>query len=69
MGEFRKNISEFLPLSVLQALVIKDRKQLLHRQEYRYAAFVDMSGGRSDDAALAIAHREKQRIVLDVLKR
>ncbi len=49
--------------------MIKDRKQLLHRQEYRYAAFVDMSGGRSDDAALAIAHREKQRIVLDVLKR
>jgi hypothetical protein len=33
-----------------------------------YAAFVDMSGGSSDDAVLGIGHRDaEQRLVLDVL--
>lgn len=34
-----------------------------------YKAFVDPSGGRGDAAALAIAHREKDRVVLDLARR
>ena len=34
----------------------------------QYAAFVDMSGGRNDDAVLGIAHRDSDgRAVLDSL--
>jgi hypothetical protein len=36
-------------------------------QEVSYFAFVDMSGGSSDDAALAIAHKEQDRIFLDLV--
>lgn len=32
-----------------------------------YHAFVDMSGGSSDDATLAIAHRDEDRAVLDLV--
>jgi hypothetical protein len=34
-----------------------------------YAAFADLSGGRQDDAALAVAHREGRTVVVDLLRR
>jgi hypothetical protein len=35
-----------------------------------YHAFVDLSGGRGDDAALAIAHRTRDRkVAIDLVKR
>lgn len=39
------------------------------RHGIRYAAFADVSGGRHDDATLAVAHREDRLIVLDSLER
>ena len=35
----------------------------------RYVAFADLSGGRADDAGLAIAHREERTVVVDLLRR
>jgi hypothetical protein len=44
------------------------RKRLPPASGCRYAAFVDMSGGSSDDAVLAIAHKDPGgRAVLDLL--
>lgn len=57
----------FDPAAVIGAIV-PGRKRLLPREGVRYAAFVDMSGGSSDDAVLGIAHLEPdRRCVLDVL--
>src|SRR5436309_5708003 len=36
--------------------------------ELKYYAFVDMSGGSNDDACLAIAHREDDKLVLDLVQ-
>jgi hypothetical protein len=54
--------------AVMSAIVAK-RKRLEARPDTSYAAFVDMSGGSSDDAVLAIAHRdpESKRAVLDLV--
>jgi hypothetical protein len=54
--------------SVMQAIV-SGRRRLTKEDGRSYRAFVDMSGGSSDEAVLAIAHFEKERrvAVLDVL--
>lgn len=68
-GEFRDDVAEFLPREVIERLVIPNRLELLPRDKVDYFAFADLSGGRSDDAALAIAHREGRMVVVDALKR
>lgn len=48
--------------------VVEGRRSLPFVAGRRYFAFVDMSGGSSDDATLAIAHREEDgRAVLDLV--
>lgn len=47
--------------------MIRGRKELLPSGR-NYTAFCDMSGGRSDSAALAIAHQVGRNCVLDLLR-
>lgn len=47
--------------------VVEGRTQLPPVPGRRYVAFCDMSGGSNDDAALAIAHAEGERSVLDLV--
>lgn len=69
LGEFRDDVAIFLPRDVVEAAVVSHRQNLLARSNRVYQAFVDVSGGRKDDATLAIAHRnEDDRIVVDCLK-
>lgn len=65
LGEFRDDVASFLPREVIEALVVRGRKELMPRRGCRYVAFCDISGGRSDDAALAIAHQEDRTVVID----
>jgi hypothetical protein len=53
----------------VMAAIVNGRKRLPPEPGHRYQAFVDMSGGSNDDAVLAVAHRDTQRLVsvLDVL--
>ncbi len=69
LGEFRDDVSEFLPRSVIDALVVKGRRQLMRHANRQYKAFCDLSGGRSDDATLAIGHREDETAVIDFQRR
>jgi hypothetical protein len=67
-AEFRDDIAEFVPRSLVESLVVRGRKGLLPRlHDHTYVAFCDLSGGRSDDAALAIAHRDGRKVILDYL--
>jgi len=68
-GLFREDVDSFVSRAVVEALVIRDRKELPPRAGVHYAAFADMSGGRHDDAAIAVAHREDRVVVLDCLQR
>jgi hypothetical protein len=67
-AEFRDDVSEYVPRSLIESLVAQGRKGLLYRSDRSYAAFCDLSGGRGDDAALAIAHREERKVILDYLR-
>src|SRR5262249_29945771 len=67
-GEWREDVSEYVPRSLVESLVIRGRKELLPREGVAYFAFTDLSGGRHDDAGLAIAHREGRKLILDLAK-
>lgn len=59
LGEFRDDIASFLPREVIEALVVSGCRERLCDDRTEYVAFADLSGGRGDDAALAIAHIAK----------
>lgn len=64
LGQFRRDVAGFVTRDVVESLVVPGRTSLPFAPNRAYVGFVDMSGGRSDDAALAIAHRTQDRIVV-----
>lgn len=69
LGEFRDDISLLLPREVIESTVVKNRFELLPQSFNHYFGFVDVSGGRSDDAGLAIGHKENSKVIVDFVKR
>jgi hypothetical protein len=67
-GEWRDDVAEFVPRSLIESLVIARRFELLPRSKIRYFAGGDISGGRRDSAALVIVHREERQIIEDFAK-
>jgi len=68
LGEWRTDISAFLPQEVVESCVVTGRYEL-PKIDAEYFAFVDPSGGRQDSFTLAIAHREEGgKIVLDAIR-
>ena len=67
-AEFRSDLSDFVPRSVVEACVVAGRTELLRVSGMRHVAFVDPSGGSSDSMTLAIAHRERNVAVLDAVR-
>jgi len=68
MNQWREDVSIFLPREVIEAVVVQGRQELLPRQGIQYAGFADMSGGRSDSATLAIAHKDNRKVILDYIR-
>jgi hypothetical protein len=67
-GLFRRDVESFVTREALSACVVPDRRELLPATALQYVAFVDPSGGSADSFTLAIAHREGERAVLDLLR-
>lgn len=68
LGEFRDDVGAFVPREVVERLVIRGRLELMRERKVRYVAFCDVSGGRSDASALAIAHRDGRKVIVDLAK-
>jgi hypothetical protein len=67
-AQFRDDVAAFISLEQVQALVVPGRQENSPSPGNKYMAFVDVSGGRNDASALAIAHKnEKGKIILDKL--
>ena len=66
LGQFRDDVCIFLSRELIEKVVVKDRKELLP-SSHRYLAFADVSGGRVDGSALAIAHRNGTKVILDAV--
>jgi hypothetical protein len=67
-GAFREDVDAYVSRAAVEACVVKGRHEVPPTRGIRYAAFVDVSGGRHDAAALAIAHLEGSVVVLDLLE-
>jgi hypothetical protein len=57
-----------LDREAIAAVTIGGRRELPRVDGLRYVAFVDPSGGSADSFALAVAHREGERAILDLLR-
>jgi hypothetical protein len=68
LGEFRDDIASFVDPEAIESCIIRGRRELPANSAVRYVAFCDPSGGSSDSMTLAIAHRENDRIVVDLLR-
>jgi hypothetical protein len=68
-AEFRSDLESFLSLEAIEAAVVQGRYELPPIHGTRYQAFVDPSGGRRDAATLAVAHKDGQRVILDMARR
>jgi hypothetical protein len=69
LAEFRSDLEAFLTLEAIQAVTVQGRYELPPMPNLHYSAFVDPSGGRRDAATLAIGHKEKDLVVVDLARR
>lgn len=56
----------FFDAGAVVSSIVDGRRSLPPEADVHYTAFVDMSGGSSDDATLAIAHAVGERVVVDL---
>jgi hypothetical protein len=68
LGEFRDDIGGFLSIEEIERVIARGRTLLPYIEGQKYKAFCDPSGGRNDSMVLAIAHGEKNRAVLDLVR-
>jgi hypothetical protein len=67
-AEFRESVSEFISAEMIAARVAQGVHQRAYEEGRRYVSFCDTSSGKGDSAVLAIAHFERDRAVLDLLR-
>jgi hypothetical protein len=67
-AEFRSDIESFLPMEVIERVVIPGRIELPFIGKFSYHGFVDPAGGGGDSFALSIGHKENEKVVQDVLR-
>jgi hypothetical protein len=71
LGHFRTDSREYLRDELIDAATVTARIELPFQSGRRYIAFVDMSGGVTDSACLAISHKEPgtraEVVILDQL--
>jgi hypothetical protein len=66
-AEWRAGICAFLDPALLDACVRRDPVVIPPRGGLRYAAGVDPSGGGPDEFTWSIAHKEEERVVVDLV--
>lgn len=68
LAQFRSDLADFVQREQVEALVRGSPIELTPEKRHRYIAFVDPSGGGADEFTLAIAHREDDRVVVDLVR-
>jgi hypothetical protein len=67
-GQFRMDVEAFLSREAVEAVVPRGRLELMPASDVRYVGFVDPSGGSADAMTLAIAHMDRDLVVLDLVR-
>jgi hypothetical protein len=68
LAQFRKDLADYVPREVAEAAVMRGVPLIPYAPGRGYVAFADPSGGSRDSFTLAIAHEERGRGVLDLLR-
>ncbi|WP_210247029.1 hypothetical protein [Tardiphaga sp. vice352] len=67
-AEFRSDLESLINIEAVQACVMEGVFERPPERKHRYVAFTDPSGGSADSMTLAIAHKEGETAVLDVIR-
>ena len=67
-SEWRSDLQAFVSRDAIEACVVEGRYELAPVPCVSYLAFIDPSGGASDSMTLAIAHKQDNRAVLDLVR-
>ena len=67
LAQFRADIDSFVSFEVVQGCV-GDHVEIAPISTQRYSAFVDPSGGSADSFAMAIGHRDSERVIIDATR-
>jgi hypothetical protein len=66
-AEFRSDVAKFIPIELVERAIVHP-SELPPVPFVDYRGFCDPSGGASDSFALGIAHVEREKVILDVLR-
>ena len=68
LATFRTDLATAFSPQSLEACTIKGRDLLPASALIQYLAFVDPSGGRADSFGLAIGHKQRDKVVVDLIE-
>jgi len=68
LAEFRTDVENFVGLEAVRACIEPGCRERGALRQWRYHAFVDPSGGSNDAMTLAIAHKEGNTVILDMVR-
>lgn len=68
LAQFRTDVETFVSREVVEACVVSGRHELPPLPGVPYVGFVDPSGGSVDSMTLCIAHRDKDRVIIDAIR-
>lgn len=67
-AKFRNDIADFISREAVTACIEEGTRERPPRRECRYIGFVDPSGGSADSMTMAIAHKEGDTAILDLVR-
>jgi hypothetical protein len=67
-GLFREDISMAFPLELIEQCIVPGRVELPYAKGVQYKSFDDPMGGRGDSWAKCIAHKQGDRIIVDLIR-
>ena len=67
-AEFRGDIETFVSIEAVRSCIEPGCHERAHNNRYRYYGFIDPSGGSSDSMTFAVAHKEGNTVVLDLIR-
>ena len=68
LGQFRDDLEAYVSREAVEACVSQGVFERSPDRRFDHVAFIDPSGGRADSMTLAIAHREGETAILDLIR-
>ena len=67
-GLFREDISMAFPLELIEQCIVPGRVELPYAKAVQYKSFDDPMGGRGDSWAKCIAHKQGDKVIVDLVR-